>query len=86
MEKGQKVAKKAEVVRIPPPRGRVKAKIFSDAAKKVKLATSVIGLFKRERVHVDGGSSSTCNTPPPDDHTSESYSGGVSEPASQNRQ
>lgn len=69
MEDGKKVTKKPEVVRIPPPRGRIKAKIFKKLAKQLKIAATVIGLFRKKQRNGGGGggggSSSSTSTVQP---------------------
>ncbi|KAF3433828.1 hypothetical protein FNV43_RR24931 [Rhamnella rubrinervis] len=85
MENGKQVTKKAEVVRIPPPRGRIKAKIFKDLAKQVKIiATLVSGLCRKEQRNGGGSSSSASITPLPSNYSSRGVTR-VPEPRSQNR-
>lgn len=61
MENGANKSGKRQEVRIPPPRGQIKIKIFQEAAKKVKnMVKMAAGLGKK--VH-DHHGSSTSTTP-----------------------
>ncbi|KAK3232326.1 hypothetical protein Dsin_004212 [Dipteronia sinensis] len=59
--------------RIPPKRGQVKARIFTEVANKVKAAVTVVGFLNKKKG--DGGnSSSTTTTPPQSAYISEGHS------------
>lgn len=58
-------------IRIPPKRGLVKQRIFSDIAKKVR---DVVTLARAAKDKGNGGSSSPTTTPPQSNYTSEGHS------------
>lgn len=65
-DKKQETPKRPEIVKIPPQRGQIKARIFKGFAQKVKNAASLIGFAKRR-----GGNGSSAST---STYTSEGHS------------
>ncbi|EEF38494.1 conserved hypothetical protein [Ricinus communis] len=54
MEYEFKNTPQGQQVRIPPPRGQIKAKIFKNLAKLVKSVVSVVGVVKKKKKKTDG--------------------------------
>lgn len=70
--KNDKKCSNIEEVRIPPPRGQIKARIFKNLAKQVKVIASVTGILRKEQSN--NGSYSSSSTPPPSNYNTEGHS------------